>query len=105
MHEWALAEAVISSVVKFSKENKFEIKEIKVSLGELQQIDMEVFNFALKEMMKSMGLDFEIIFKKEKALLKCMSCKEEWTFNSENLKEEEKELPQSDASKIPDSGG
>ena len=68
MHEWALAEAVILSTVKFSEENKIKTKEITVALGELQQIDEEIFSFALKEIMKTMGLDFRIRLKKKKSL-------------------------------------
>ena len=91
MHEWALAEAVVSSAVKFSKEKKMKTKEIVVSLGELQQIDQKIFEFALKEIMKSMGLDLRVKFKKDKAILKCKICGEEWSFASKKLGEQEKE--------------
>lgn len=91
MHEWALAEAVISSAVKFSKGKQIKPMEITVVLGELQQIDQEVFDFALKEIMNTMGLDLKINFKKEKALLKCKSCGEEWGFDSRSLSEQERE--------------
>ena len=91
MHEWALAEAVISSAVNFTKRKKFNMKEIVVVLGELQQIDTDVFDFALKEIMNTMGLDLKVTFKKEKALLKCRTCSNEWTFKPEILDEQEKE--------------
>jgi hydrogenase nickel incorporation protein HypA/HybF len=92
MHEWALAEAVISSALDFSKENRLkEIKEITVALGELQQIDREVFDFALKEIMKSKGLDFRVVLRRKKSLLKCKRCNDEWSFDSGKLGEQEKE--------------
>ncbi|MCK4571832.1 hydrogenase maturation nickel metallochaperone HypA, partial [candidate division WOR-3 bacterium] len=53
MHEWALAEAVISTAIKVAEEEKFkEITEIKIKLGELQQIEIEIFEFALKEIIQ-----------------------------------------------------
>jgi len=91
MHEWALAEAVIFSAINFSKEKGIKIKEITVSLGELQQIDEEIFDFALGKIMKTMGLKFSVKKKREKALLKCSACEEDWNFDSQELKEEEKE--------------
>lgn len=50
MHAWALAEAVISSVLKVVEEAGLsEITEIKIKVGELQQMDIKVFEFALRE--------------------------------------------------------
>ncbi len=91
MHEWALAEAVISSAVHFSKEKGIKTKEITVALGELQQIDEEVFDFALKEIMNAMGLSFKIKLKRKESLLKCKICSEMWSFDSKKLDEQEKE--------------
>jgi len=92
MHEWALAEAVIFSALEFSKENKLKkISEITVALGELQQIDTEVFDFALKEIIKSKGLEFKVNMRKKKSLLKCKRCNHEWNFQPGKLEEQEKE--------------
>ena len=91
MHEWALAESVISSVIKFAKEKKVEIREVTISMGELQQVDRGVFDFALKEIMKAMGLNLKIKLKNEKAIFKCKECGNEWNFEYKNLREEEKE--------------
>jgi len=91
MHEWALAESVIFSTVKFAKEKGMEVKEVVIHLGELQQIDKEVFELALKEIMKSAGLEITFKFKKEKAAFKCKRCGKEWGFGEENLDEREKE--------------
>ncbi|MBL7075500.1 hydrogenase maturation nickel metallochaperone HypA, partial [candidate division KSB1 bacterium] len=46
MHEWALAEAVISTALEVSKKEKLKkITKIKLMMGELQQIDREIFEF------------------------------------------------------------
>ncbi|TEU07589.1 hydrogenase nickel insertion protein HypA, partial [Candidatus Bathyarchaeota archaeon] len=51
MHEWALAEAVVSTTLKIAEEKGLkEIIELKIKIGELQQIDQEIFEFALSQL-------------------------------------------------------
>lgn len=98
MHEWALAEAVISTAIKAAEEAKIrEIAEIKVKLGELQQIDPEIFEFALKEvipsqlpLLRNTRMELEI----EEAILRCGVCGEEWGFR-EAMKRLDDEQPES----------
>ena len=48
MHEWALAESVIHTVEQETEKNHLKkITKVIVNVGELQQIDMEIFRFAL----------------------------------------------------------
>ncbi len=91
MHEWALAESVVFSALKFAKEKGTDVKEVVIHLGDLQQIDREVFEFALKEIMKSSGLKFKFSFRREEAVFKCKKCGEEWKFSTKGLKEDKKE--------------
>ena len=97
MHEWALAEAVISTAIKAAEKEKLkEITEIKIKLGELQQIDVETFEFALKEIIslqESLMRGTEIKLETEKAILKCRVCGQEWAFGDamKELSEEESE--------------
>lgn len=97
MHEWALAEAVISTAIKVAEEEKFkEITEIKIKLGELQQIEIEIFEFALKEIIqpqKQLLRNAKIEIETEKAILKCRVCGQEWNYEDamKNLCEEESE--------------
>ena len=97
MHEWALAEAVISSALKAAEQEGIrEITGLRVNIGELQQIDVEVFEFALKEVsqpQRPMMGKAEIELKTEKAILKCRSCGHEWDFDEalNGLSEEEAE--------------
>lgn len=88
MHEWALAEAVVSTALEAVKEKDIsEITVLKIKMGELQQIELEIFEFALKEITKNKELlkNAEIEIEKESAVLKCNVCGHEWTFKKENL--------------------
>jgi hydrogenase nickel incorporation protein HypA/HybF len=84
MHEWALAESVIVTAVDEIKNNKLKsISRIQVKVGELQQIDLGIFRFALENILKSyaLGMDIEnIIVEKDKSVLKCKVCGTEWSF-------------------------
>ncbi|MCK4339469.1 MAG: hydrogenase nickel incorporation protein HypA [Candidatus Cloacimonetes bacterium] len=97
MHEWALADAVVTSALKVAEnESLKEISEIIIKIGELQTIDTEIFNFALKEVMlpqKKLLENAKIKIKSEKAILKCKVCKYEWLFKNavKNLSEDETE--------------
>ncbi len=82
MHEWALAEAVISTALNVAKKEGLQrITEIKIVLGELQQIDGEIFRFALTEVMqpqRAMLEGAQINIQEEKASLRCKNCGREW---------------------------
>ena len=97
MHEWALAEAVVSTALKVAKKEKFsEITKIEVKMGELQQIDVEAFEFALKEIIQPQNpllTNTEIEFDTEKAILKCRVCGHQWAFDDamKKLGEQESE--------------
>lgn len=83
MHEWALAESVITKVAEYAAREKLRsVSEVGVFLGELQAIDREIFSFALKELVKSSfkGLSsskFRILT--EPAAFKCKACSKEFT--------------------------
>jgi len=85
MHEWALAESILTTVVEESKKEKMKkIKEIKIALGELQQIEKDIFKFALDEIIKEQGgilKNVKIIIKTEKSMLKCKNCENSWSFS------------------------
>jgi hydrogenase nickel incorporation protein HypA/HybF len=85
MHEWALAESILTATVEESKKEKMKkITEIKINLGELQQIEKDIFKFALKEIIKEQGEIFKnvkITIKIEKSTLKCKNCENTWSFS------------------------
>ena len=92
MHEWALAEALISTVIQVSKkEGLRKIFEIEVRIGELQDIDLEIFKFALIQLKPDYLKDAEFKFKMVKTKLKCRVCGHEWSPRKGELDESVRE--------------
>ena len=88
MHEWALAEALISTVISVSKEEGLKrIFEIGVRIGELQDIDLEIFKFALMQLRPDYLKDAKIKFKIIKTKFKCKVCGHEWSPKKDELDE------------------
>jgi hydrogenase nickel incorporation protein HypA/HybF len=88
MHEWALAEAVISTASQIAeKEDVKEVTEVKIKVGELQQIELDILEFALSQLktakFKNVKFDIEIV----KAELQCRVCGQKWFFSKENIDE------------------
>jgi len=84
MHEWALAESIIAAALDAAgKEKLKKINEIKISIGELQQIEHDVFEFALHEIIKDMDKilkNVKIKIATEESILKCKNCEHTWKF-------------------------
>lgn len=97
MHEWALAEGVLTAALKACEREGFsEITEIVVSIGELQQIETDIFEYALKEVFpagESRLASTDIQLRVEPARFKCRRCVREFTFSdaAKDLAEEESE--------------
>jgi len=97
MHEWALAESILTAAVEAAEKEKLKtISEIKISIGELQQIEQEIFEFALGEIVKSQGeklKNVKTIIETEESTLKCKSCGHIWKFSDmkKKLSEDESE--------------
>jgi len=94
MHEWALADGVISSILENVDLSKYKIVSVEVVVGELQQIELDAFKFALETISKETPIknaEFKITI--EKAVLQCNVCGNEWFFEDalKNLGEEEAE--------------
>ena len=71
MHEWALAESILATAIEAADKEKLKkITEIIVGLGELQQVEQDIFEFALDEMIKQQAgkiKDVKIVIKSEKS--------------------------------------
>lgn len=93
MHEWALAEAVLTTAKKVAEQEGIEkIAKMTIRLGELQQIEREVFEFALQAMVQEpLFQGVQIRLETEQARFRCRLCKHEWSFADLNLGEEEAE--------------
>ncbi len=97
MHEWALADAVVSTVSKVAEKEKIsEITEVNIGLGQLQQIETDIFEFAIRENIRAKEPLFKntkIGIKVEKAFMKCRNCDKKWAFDDVmkelNLKDSE----------------
>ncbi len=92
MHEWALAEAVVATAKRAAQEKKLRhVTEITVKLGELQQIEREIFEFALQQILSqedSLVRGAKVTLERECARFRCRICHHEWAFESENLNSE-----------------
>ena len=97
MHEWALAESILTTVIEAAEKEKLKkITEIKISIGELQQIEQDIFEFALDEIIKEQGgklKGVKITIETEKSTLKCKNCENTWKFSDmkKKLNEDEAE--------------
>ncbi|MEF8848218.1 MAG: hydrogenase nickel incorporation protein HypA [Candidatus Thermoplasmatota archaeon] len=98
MHEWALAESIISASVEAAeKEDLKKITVINVSLGELQQINREIFKKAVSDIIDTKNSiileEAKIKVKTEKTLLECNKCSYEWGFDEikKNLSDDDSE--------------
>lgn len=97
MHEWALAESILTAALEaVGKEKLKRITEIRISIGELQQIEQDIFEFSLNEIIKTQDeklKDVKIKIETEKSTLKCKSCENTWKFSDmkKKLNEDESE--------------
>jgi hydrogenase nickel incorporation protein HypA/HybF len=94
MHEWALAESILLAAVEAAEKEKIKkIKEIKIGMGELQQIEQDVFEFALDEIIKTQDKLKNVKIKIEtiKSILKCNNCENTWKFSDMKKKLDEDE--------------
>jgi len=97
MHEWALAESIITAALDAAEKDKLKkINEIIIQIGELQQIERDIFEFALKEIIKSQNKKLKntkILIETEESTLKCKNCEHAWDFNDmkKKLTEDESE--------------
>jgi len=84
MHEWALAESIIAATIEEAEKEKLKkITEIKIRIGELQQIEKDIFKFALTQIIKDQDKkikNVKIKIETEKSTLKCKACEKVWSF-------------------------
>ena len=83
MHELALAEGVIVAALNAAREQGMSrIEKIEVKIGELQQIERELFEYSLKEILPATDARIEkadIVLQTEKALFRCRVCSHEFS--------------------------
>jgi len=89
MHEWALAEGVILTVSEIAeKEGLKEVVEVEIKVGELQQIELDILEFALSQL-KTLKLEnTKFSIQTAKAEIRCRVCGHKWIFKKEKMNEE-----------------
>lgn len=71
MHEWALAESVVQTVME---NDILKGRRVKILLGKLQTIEKDIFEFALNEVMKLQKTKFDFLIEEVEPEFKCLSC-------------------------------
>jgi hydrogenase nickel incorporation protein HypA/HybF len=88
MHEWALAESVITAAKKIAiKKELKEVKEIEVKIGELQQVEEDILLFAFNQLKEGIFKKTNFKIEKAKTKLICRLCGNKWTFKQQKLDE------------------
>jgi hydrogenase nickel incorporation protein HypA/HybF len=91
MHEWALAEAVIAKAVQEATNTFAKVTEIHLQLGELQHIEREIFESALREILSTaepIVKDAQVKLELTKAAFACRACQHQWQLDRLNLSHE-----------------
>jgi hydrogenase nickel incorporation protein HypA/HybF len=89
MHEWALAEGVITTATKFAKENNLiKVTEVIVMIGELQQVEHDVLEFAFEQLKTPLFKEAKFVLKSQPAIFKCRNCGNEWLFKTQGMTED-----------------
>jgi hydrogenase nickel incorporation protein HypA/HybF len=89
MHEWALAEGVLSTAEKFAQENNLtKVTEVIIIIGELQQVEHDVLEFAFEQLKTSLFKEAKFIMNSQPGKFKCRNCGNEWVYNTKGMTEE-----------------
>jgi len=92
MHEWALAEGVVQTADRIAGEQGLdEIVEVTVKIGELQQIEHEILEFALEQLRTPTMKNAKFTLESVPGKLKCRVCDEEWRFSPKDMDEDASE--------------
>jgi hydrogenase nickel incorporation protein HypA/HybF len=86
MHEWALAEAILTSTKEIAEKEKLkEVTEVTIKVGELQQVEPGILRFALSQMKPEIFRNAKFHILKAKTTLKCRVCETTWQFNTKKM--------------------
>ena len=95
MHELALAQAVIMTLVEEASKRALNNINAEVVVGELQSIDMEIFESNLNELKELVyqerKIKINIRIVREEARFKCNRCGYIWRLSDLSIAEDEKE--------------
>lgn len=84
-----MAEGVVSTATRIAEEEGMEeVTEVTVRIGELQQVDREILEFALEQQRTPLMRNARFILDSIPGKLRCRVCGWEWLFDPEDLGEE-----------------
>jgi hydrogenase nickel incorporation protein HypA/HybF len=81
MHEWALADAVVTAIRgTLGDKEPSSLRSVRILIGELQAVDREIFSFGLSTLLVPFGIAPQaIVLETEKAELACRACGRRWS--------------------------
>lgn len=86
MHEWALAEAVITAAKQIAEKEKLnQITEVTIKIGELQQVELDILKFAFQQLKPANFKNTKFHITHAKTTLKCRNCGNTWQFTKNKL--------------------
>lgn len=86
MHEWALAEAILTSAKEIAEKEQLKtVTEVTIKVGELQQVEPPILRFALSQMKQGIFENSKFHIRKAKSKFKCRVCGTTWQFNSKKV--------------------
>lgn len=89
MHEWALAESVVKTILRMVEGKGVEkIIEVKIKVGEMQQVEHDIFRTALEQLKPVKLKDTKFVIEVAKTELKCRVCGFKWFFQRDELGED-----------------
>jgi hydrogenase nickel incorporation protein HypA/HybF len=93
MHEWALAEAVIEATSSALQGRRPScLRSVTVLLGELQSIEREIFDFALKTLLEERPFhQASYVIETEPASFLCLSCGHAWALSAAAMTDQTRE--------------
>ncbi len=86
MHEWTLAEAILSTAKQIAeKEGLTQVLEVTIRVGELQQVEPKILRFALNQMKADIFQNAKFRILKAKSTLKCRVCGTTWQYSTKTV--------------------
>jgi len=86
MHEWALAEAILTSAKQVAEQEGLkEVTEVTIKVGGLQQVEPPILRFALSQIKTELFKKAKFHILKAKSKLKCRVCGTTWEFDLKKL--------------------
>jgi len=89
MHEWALAEAILTSAREIAeKEQLKEVTEVTIKFGDLQQVERRILRFAISQMKTPLFKKAKFHILTSKTVLRCKACGTTWEFSLQKMDKE-----------------